>query len=88
MHPHTNRLRNTNLRIIMEQGVVLLIVGMGVVFCFLVLLVFAVQAMGNILQNIVPHEHEPAPSKPEASTAPDPALIVAVAAAQRFRTKS
>ena len=62
-----------------------MVVGMGVVFCFLVLLVFAVQAMGSILQNIVPLEPEPQPSKPKGTTSADPALIVAAAAAQRYR---
>ena len=44
----------------MQQGVVLMVVGMGVVFCFLVLLVFAVKVMGAVLRNVA--TAEPAPS--------------------------
>jgi oxaloacetate decarboxylase gamma subunit len=69
----------------MEQGFVLLVVGMGVVFCFLIILVYAVQAMGAILSKIAP-EPEPSPSRPKSAHAIDPARIVAVAAAQRFRS--
>ena len=70
----------------MEQGFVLLIVGMGVVFCFLVVLVFAVKAMSSILNSIVPPEPTPEPARPKSAASPDPALIVAVAAAQRYRS--
>ena len=64
-----------------QQGAVLMIVGMGVVFCFLVLLVLAVQVMGCLLRNICPEE-------PDVSSQPaslDDTLLVAVAAAQRCR---
>lgn len=70
----------------MEQGIVLLVVGMGVVFSFLVLLVFAVHAMGNILSKIAPHEPEPTPSRSIATGSSDPSAIIAVAAAQRYRS--
>ena len=43
----------------MQQGVVLM-VWHGVVFCFLVLLVFAVKMMGAVLRNVA--TAEPAPS--------------------------
>ena len=69
----------------MEQGIVLLVVGMGVVFGFLVLLVFSVQVMGNVLSHIAPPEPEPQPSQLKKST-PDSTLIVAVAAAKRYRS--
>ena len=72
----------------MEQGVELLIVGMGVVFCFLVILVFAVQAMGNILRNIAPPELPPQSTSVRNGSNPDPCLIVAVAAAQRYRSSN
>ncbi len=69
----------------MQQGITLMVVGMGVVFCFLILMVFAVQAMGSILQNIVPPEPEPQPRKSKANASTDVAMVVAVAAAQRYR---
>jgi sodium pump decarboxylase gamma subunit len=64
-----------------QQGVVLMIVGMGVVSCFLVLLVLAVQCMGSLLRGIESEEPEVAPH----SLAQDDSLLVAVAAAQRRR---
>ena len=68
----------------MQQGVVLMVVGMGVVFCFLVLLVFAVKVMGALLRNVA--TAEPAPSAaPQPVVAQDDSEIVAVAAAKRFR---
>ena len=68
----------------MQQGVVLMVVGMGVVFCFLVLLVFAVKVMGAVLRNVA--TAEPAPSAaPQPVVAQDDSAIVAVAAAKRFR---
>lgn len=72
----------------MEQGVELLIVGMGVVFCFLIILVFAVQAMGNILRRIAPSEPSPQPTSGRKGSNPEPDLIVAVAAAQRYRSSN
>jgi sodium pump decarboxylase gamma subunit len=64
-----------------QQGVVLMIVGMGVVSCFLVLLVLAVQVMGCLLRNICPEE----PQVPPQPASQDDTLLVAVAAAQRCR---
>jgi sodium pump decarboxylase gamma subunit len=64
-----------------QQGAVLMIVGMGVVFCFLVLLVLAVKCMGFLLRDIGSGEPEIAPK----SVAQDDSLLVAVAAAQRCR---
>lgn len=63
-----------------------MIVGMGVVFCFLVLLVLAVQIMGVVLRNIVPPESEPAAATHVSAMAQDDSAIVAVAAAQRHRS--
>ncbi|MBT3469143.1 MAG: oxaloacetate decarboxylase [Opitutae bacterium] len=64
-----------------QQGVVLMIVGMGVVSCFLVLLVFTVQCMGSLLRNTGAGEPEVAPQP----IALDDSLMVAVAAAKRCR---
>ena len=69
----------------LEQGVVLMVVGMGVVFCFLVLLVLAVQIMGVVLRNIVPLDPEPSIANQVSATVQDDSTIVAVAAAQRHR---
>jgi oxaloacetate decarboxylase gamma subunit len=68
----------------MQQGVVLMVVGMGVVFCFLVLLVIAVKVMGAVLRNIAPAEPAPA-AAPQPAAAQNDSSIVAVAAARRFR---
>jgi len=61
-----------------------MVVGMGVVFCFLVLLVFAVKVMGALLRNIAPAEPAPA-AVPQPTAAQDDSAIVAVAAARRYR---
>ena len=70
----------------LEQGIVLMVVGMGVVFCFLILLVLAVQIMGVVLRNIVSLEPEPASANQVSAMAQDDSAIVAVAAAQRHRS--
>lgn len=44
---------------IIEQGVSLMLYGMGVVFVFLVILIFATSAMSAFLQKFFPHVEEP-----------------------------
>ena len=67
-----------------EQGLVLMVVGMGVVFCFLILLVITLQVMGSLLRDMDPPEPAAAPS----AVSRDDSLIVAVAAARRHRGSS
>lgn len=77
-----------------QQGLQLMLVGMGVVFALLALLVFAVKGMSRLAQVIQPDQ--PEPLRPEPSRRPaemsmklagyggiggDPQLIAAVAAA-------
>jgi sodium pump decarboxylase gamma subunit len=66
----------------MQDGVTLLIVGMGTVFAFLVLLVVVMQTSARFLNRFFP---EPPEHNPEATAAiPLPEIAVAVAAARAY----
>lgn len=74
----------------MAQGAVLMLLGMGIVFSFLSLLVIALGLMSRVLKDSVP-ETEPAIAAP-AAMAPadlnDPELLSAITAAvHSFRAK-
>lgn len=67
----------------MSAGLELMIVGMGTVFAFLALLVFAMHFAGQLINKLAPTIVE----ESAVSTAVVPAEIaVAIAAAHRFRT--
>ena len=75
---------------VMAQGAVLMLLGMGIVFSFLSLLVVALGLMSRLLKDSVP-EIEPVPAAP-AAMAPadlnDPELLSAITAAvHSFRAK-
>jgi oxaloacetate decarboxylase gamma subunit len=69
---------------LLMEGVTLMLLGMGIVFAFLILLVFSMRAM-SWLAGRLEARHRPAPVPPAAS--PDPAELVAVitAAVHRYR---
>ena len=72
------------------QGVELMALGMGIVFCFLVLLVFVMQGMSWLAHRIggeEPYHAQPAPSAAPAP-APEADLIAAIGAAvYRYRAR-
>ena len=63
---------------LMEQGLALMLVGMGTVFVFLTLLVASMSAMSAAVARFAPPPSAP-PSRPTASE--DPAIIAAIVAA-------
>lgn len=73
---------NANL---LSQGLELLVYGMGTVVVFLTLLVFATRLMSLLIQRFFPEAPLVAPKRsarpPEASLAPSPELLAAIAAA-------
>lgn len=70
---------------LMSSGVELMLVGMGIVYLFLALLVIAISLMSAFLQRFFPE----APAAPKvASGAPDSGTIVAISAAvHHYRNK-
>lgn len=68
----------------LQQGLVLLVAGMGIAVCFLALLAAVTVVMGKLVPyiNVFP---DPAPKKPAAKPAPaaDEAVAVAIAVASK-----
>ncbi len=52
----------------MEQGLILMAAGMGTVFCFLIIMVFAMYASSAILNRYFPDK--PPPKKPKSKKGP------------------
>ncbi len=75
----------------MTQGVTLMILGMGIVFCFLTLLVIALTVMSTFLKQSADSEESAAASSGETlpvSDLQDPELLSAITAAvHSFRAK-
>lgn len=76
----------------MSQGVVLMLLGMGIVFCFLSLLVLALGLMSRLLKESVPVVDSAPAAVGSASTSAadlnDPELLSAITAAvHSFRAK-
>ena len=73
-----------------KEGIELMIVGMAVVFAFLILLVGCMSLAAKLLARFPEDEPEPAPAPPSTPTkSPSSALIAAaVAAAQRTRDQA
>lgn len=70
----------------LQPGLELLIIGMGVVLSFLLLLVAIMYLVGALIQRLLPPDAEPTPS-PARPTPPraSPAEVIAVAAAYHAR---
>ena len=70
---------------LLAEGLILLAMGMGFVFMFLTLLVFATQLMSKIILRFTPLEAA-SPSSPQSRSANDinPQLISAITAALHF----
>lgn len=66
----------------LAQGIELMLVGMGTVFAFLLLMVFAMNASGFIIQRYFPPPPEPLTSRGGAA---DAEIAVVLAAASRWR---
>jgi oxaloacetate decarboxylase gamma subunit len=69
---------------LLMEGVNLMLLGMGIVFAFLILLVFSMLAMSRLAARLDARRH-PAPAAPVSG--PEPAELVAVitAAVHRYR---
>ena len=75
---------------LLMQGVKLMALGMGIVFCFLVLLVFMMQGMSWLAHRIGGAEHyhaEPAPSPAPARAFEADLIAVIGAAVYRYRAQ-
>ena len=67
---------------IMQQGVNLMLFGMGSVFIFLTVLVIATTIMSSFVQRFLPEAPEPQPAAPKAPAGvTDPKLLAIIKAA-------
>lgn len=66
---------------LLSQGLELMLIGMGTVFIFLTLLVFATKAMSALALRLQPDAVAPTPDTLAASAENDPAVVAAIAAA-------
>jgi len=69
-----------------EQGLVLMLVGVAVVFIFLVILVFITKLLSYVVLRYFPEKEKPAPKKPSAPAAGsrDAEIAAAIAAATAY----
>lgn len=67
---------------ILEQGLILMVLGMGVVFAFLSLLVIIMNLSAKIILRFFPEKEEPVPQQADAS-----AEIAAAIAAVTYHTR-
>jgi len=68
------------------QGFELLLLGMGIVFGFLILLVFVLRAMSGLAARLTPAELEPAAVSPPGQVVDDRQVLAAISAAvARYR---
>lgn len=67
---------------IIEQGLILMVLGMGVVFAFLVLLVFVINISTKIINRFFPEK----PEEPQQKAADNTAQIAAAIAAVHHKT--
>ena len=70
---------------LMSSGVELMLVGMGIVFLFLVLLVFAINLMSYWVQRFFPEE--PPVAKIVSGAIDDSTIAAITAAVHRYRSK-
>ncbi len=66
---------------LMMSGIELMVVGMGIVYLFLIVLVFAIYLMSSLVQRFFPEAPPAALSVPTISTHDDKSTIAAIAAA-------
>ncbi|MBB1487806.1 OadG family protein [Oceanospirillum sediminis] len=76
---------------LISEGISLMLFGMGFVFLFLTLLVYATQAMSNVVQKYAkpaPAEtkSKPAPASASAAGSNDELIAVMTAAVHKFRS--
>jgi|MDTC01.3.fsa_nt_gb oxaloacetate decarboxylase gamma subunit len=70
----------------LAEGVEFMVIGMGTVFAFLTLLVFAVKAAAWVIETYFPPPPEPAPQqRAAAAVSADAEIAVVLAAAYRWR---
>ncbi|GAB6139617.1 oxaloacetate decarboxylase subunit gamma [Methylosoma difficile] len=74
---------------LISSGVELMFVGMGIVFLFLLMLVWTINVMSGLVQRYFPEASEPTLSIPTLSgNTPDKTTIAAIAAAvHQYRSK-
>ncbi len=70
----------------LSSGIELMLIGMSIVFAFLAMLVFAIEAMSSLVQRYFPEI--PGPHKSTATHTSDTGTIAAIAAAvHQYRNK-
>lgn len=72
----------------MAQGVELMLVGMGVVFVFLIVLVAVTTAMSALVQKFGREEPAPQPASASPQNMPSPAIIKAIEKAMQQHRQS
>ncbi len=68
-----------------SDGLLLMAIGVGVVFTFLTLLIFAIQLMSFIVQKYFPEAPEPPPQNSLTSSEQNTMLAAAIAAVHHYR---
>jgi oxaloacetate decarboxylase gamma subunit len=69
---------------LVSRGLELALIGMGTVFVFLTLLVFATGAMSRLVLRFAPEEPAPSGATPAPAAGEDPELVAVIAAAIRL----
>ncbi len=73
---------------LMNSGVELMIVGMGIVFLFLTMLVITINLMSSIVQRFFPDVPKTKLPSPSVSSGPDKSTVAAITAAvHQYRDK-
>lgn len=74
---------------LLSTGIEVMLIGMGIVYSFLAMLVVAIKSMSNIVNRYFPDVHELHPAiKQSSNNHEDPALIAAISAAvKQYRKK-
>lgn len=70
-----------------QHGIFLMFIGMGVVFIFLTILVYTVQLISVFLQKFFPEEEEALPTARPAAVSRDGETATAIAAVTAFKNR-
>lgn len=64
----------------MQQGLILMVTGMTVVFAFLVILIYVTKFLSFVVRKFFPEKEKPAAVSAPASSSPSPAAAIPAAA--------